>query len=579
MVLGCSSCLETIGPYAGSVWILVLLVNFAVHVFYGEYWSARFIESLVAVRYFFYPCCSVDYCTRWREQPQEREEQGQNINGIPPSIEEYQPLNNDFPLERWKADDDGKESIRQEGDKQKESEVASPSINAESSLTAIRQDIALSSLSNHEEISGEDTLRTANLSNQRYLFLDNLKTFLTGLVVVHHVFCAFGTCQRYWFLIIGLDPSKVPMSFIWFSQSWVALNQAYFMSLFFFVSAYFIPSSYRRKGLSRFMASKRQRLAIPTIIVSFLVVPACIAIGFLVAGSNKHSIPYIPAPGHTWFLLWLLTLTWVYTSLQRHPRQEQQASESQVSIPTNSAEVRLQCPEAQTERMPFPSTWKRIRYGVGVCGVLQLIVVALVGGSFATMPQSLGGLPCDLLLFASGVVAQRNGWLEQPIRQQLDIYPRTLFTMVVLEMALLVVLTHILSSGGFFKGAVVLLFVIAGVFCVDMITLLLFLFQEYLNWETAFSKFLSRAAYTVYLIHPLVICGLTALYVWCYNKVSSKADQIVFPKQGDSPLAPPGSGGEDWFWIGWTLVTIASQILVWPISFGLTQLPVLRDIL
>lgn len=82
----------------------------------------------------------------------------------------------------------------------------------------------------------------------------------------------------------------------------------------------------------------------------------------------------------------------------------------------------------------------------------------------------------------------------------------------------------------------------------------------------------------MYLIHPAVVCGTTALYIWAYNRIATH-DEIIFPNDDDDEEFPIGEGGEDCFWIGWTLVNAASHILVWPISYGLAQLPYLRDIL
>ena len=70
----------------------------------------------------------------------------------------------------------------------------------------------------------------------RLPFLDNLKVFLTALVVLHHCACAFGACgEGSWYLIV--KGGGGPHAFRLCVKTFVTWNQAYFMSLFFFVSA------------------------------------------------------------------------------------------------------------------------------------------------------------------------------------------------------------------------------------------------------------------------------------------------------------------------------------------------------
>jgi len=75
-------------------------------------------------------------------------------------------------------------------------------------------------------------------STARLPFLDKLKTFLTALVVIHHVACAFGGCtfgglgEAIWHLIVGEDGTP---AFQFFVRALAFLDQAYFMSLFFFI--------------------------------------------------------------------------------------------------------------------------------------------------------------------------------------------------------------------------------------------------------------------------------------------------------------------------------------------------------
>ena len=79
----------------------------------------------------------------------------------------------------------------------------------------------------------------APVAAARLPFLDNVKVFLTALVVLHHCACAFGACgEGSWYLIV--KGGGGPRAFRFCVKTFVTWNQAYFMSLFFFVSVCFI---------------------------------------------------------------------------------------------------------------------------------------------------------------------------------------------------------------------------------------------------------------------------------------------------------------------------------------------------
>ena len=167
--------------------------------------------------------------------------------------------------------------------------------------------------STNTETSNDQAVQQAQSrkeSRSRLSFLDNLKVFLTALVLTHHVNCSFGGCgEDSWFLIVGLDGPPVFSGFV---STLSVLDQAFFMSLFFFVSAYFVPSSYKKKGLQKFVAGKRTRLLIPALFVFFVVSPASFFLAYSIV--QMDTLRYLPSMGPGWFLFWLLLFNWVYAS-------------------------------------------------------------------------------------------------------------------------------------------------------------------------------------------------------------------------------------------------------------------------
>jgi peptidoglycan/LPS O-acetylase OafA/YrhL len=117
---------------------------------------------------------------------------------------------------------------------------------------------------------------------KRYNYLDNLKWALVVLVIIHH---SASTA--------GLDPIFYNLPHVMKSMQWqygilgniLGINQSFFMSLFFFISAYFVTSSLARKGAGRFMLDKLKRLGIPTLMTVFIILP------IIMLGIIPHFMP------------------------------------------------------------------------------------------------------------------------------------------------------------------------------------------------------------------------------------------------------------------------------------------------
>jgi len=78
---------------------------------------------------------------------------------------------------------------------------------------------------------------------QRIWYIDNLRIFLTFLVVAHHWAISNGAPGDTYYSEANIGPVSTLLLSIF-----VATNQAFFMGFFFFISAYFVPSSYKKRG-------------------------------------------------------------------------------------------------------------------------------------------------------------------------------------------------------------------------------------------------------------------------------------------------------------------------------------------
>lgn len=97
------------------------------------------------------------------------------------------------------------------------------------------------------------------------------------------------------------------------------------------------------------------------------------------------------------------------------------------------------------------------------------------------------------------------------------------------------------------------------------------------------TEFFAESAYTVYLIHPLIIAGLAAGFVEIY-RAGDYGSGIEFDfdssccSVSDTPLVGPDNGGAV-LCLGWLVVNILTHLIVWPLAWYVKKLPVLRDIL
>lgn len=119
-------------------------------------------------------------------------------------------------------------------------------------------------------------------NSNRAAHLDALKVFLTAAVIVHHVVGAFAGNG------LGLSVGVYRSSFQAFAIPFLSLQQSYFMSLFFFISALFAPASLSRKGPRAFLADKAKRLVLPLLAMFWVLYPSLMSFAAGVIAHNSE---------------------------------------------------------------------------------------------------------------------------------------------------------------------------------------------------------------------------------------------------------------------------------------------------
>lgn len=391
---------------------------------------------------------------------------------------------------------------------------------------------------------------------ERIHFLDNIKIFLTFLVVSFHVTGAFGGLGENWTLVVGLYETN-GVNFKTVMKGFNMVNQSYFMSLFFFISGFFTPSSYERKGGELFVKDRARRLLIPSLVTMHLLFPLSTMLA-----QWSVSIEYMcpPFTVHTWFIFWLLLFEWAYITIRKDERRSNH-------------------PPTPTE---FPNTTTRCCLGLLVCGLATyfIAIVANIEMLWSMPTMSPGSVFCDMLLFFAGTVAQGSGWISQKstITEQIDL-PLTTFRFIVFIEGFCVFFFNVASFSSTLLE--LLYFLVAGVFCIDMSIFMLQLFQQYASRRPP--AFLSDAAFTVFLIHPFVIILCTSIFVHTYSRIYSKQLEFEARKGGifcvsESQLSGP-LNGEFHSFVGFLIVLVMTNAIVWPAAWFLRRLPILNKYL
>ena len=349
---------------------------------------------------------------------------------------------------------------------------------------------------------GETLVKAHPKAAARLFFIDNIRIFLTILVIVHHLTVIYAGTGG-WFYKEGRQDTVTEALGAWFTS----VNHAYFMGLFLLVAAYFVPGSYDRKGALHFLKDRLVRLGIPLVVYSWLLRPLWIYVYLLkYQGLRTPLLSWYFQEffrdynwigcGPLWFIEALLLLSVLY-ALWR------------LLVPSGAAKP------ASESRFP----------GDGAIALFALIIalasfiVRLWFPSdtvFKPLNFQLADFSQYLALFIVGLVAYRRNWFQLMPEA---VGRRWLWVAVILILIYppVVILGGAMENDQPFKGGWHWQAMIAplwqSLLSVSMCIGLIYLFRRRFNRQGRLAANLSRNAYTAYLIHEPVITFLALLAV------------------------------------------------------------------
>ncbi len=326
------------------------------------------------------------------------------------------------------------------------------------------------------------------MPQKRLVFLDNIRIALTVLVILHHIAIGYGA--------EGLHPWKDPRP-DWLSpfllSFFVAVNQSFFMSAFFFLSGYFTPRSVESRGVAAFLRDRFIRLGIPIVFYSCVLLQVNEYLIDVWWHQETFTSKWGWNVGHLWFLWLLLLFSAVYALSYR-----------------------------------LWQRWGRIS-GVGCPGRRELwISIAVLAALtfvvriwFPIGNTILGIQPAHIVhyvvAFSAGTLAYRNNWLEHLSVMAGRYWGRVAVATIPL-LGIIALAAGVLNApeamGVLLGGASVFAFGLAAWDSILMISItcwMLCTFNAKYNQTNSVLKWLSANAYTVYIIHQTVLIALHIL--------------------------------------------------------------------
>jgi len=321
------------------------------------------------------------------------------------------------------------------------------------------------------------------------LFIDNIRVFLTILVILHHLMVIY-TASGSWIYTEQRQDGLAALVGNWFC----GINQSYFMGLFLFISAYFVPRAYDRKGAKRFLVDRFLRLGIPLVLYGWFIRPLWIFLTFPKSESfwNWYSVQYfknygIIGGGPLWFIEVLLIFAMVYVLYRA----------------TFARDIVNPNPIAS-----FPKNWSII-----LCAFLLGIITFIVriwfpqNTTISELNLQLANFSQYILLFVLGLVAYSRNWLLSLPEKLARGWMYTALWLSVLPALVGFNFSPFPVENGW-PWFQLISACWEAYMCFAMCISVIYLFQRYADRQGAVSVFLSNNAYGAYLIHELVITSL-----------------------------------------------------------------------
>ncbi len=367
--------------------------------------------------------------------------------------------------------------------------------------------------------------------NARDVSIDYLRASIIVLVVLHHAALAYTSFSV--FIKTSYVSSTAPVvdSARWLVLDFfVGFNDAFFMSLLFFVSGLFVMASLKKSGSLRFFISRLKRLGIPFVVGSIILIPLCYWPSHKLAdASTLFWISFYTTDGWPSGPLWFLWVLLVYSGII-----------------------------ALIYRF-LPGLLDKLSHAPSVLIMLMITLIAYVPIGFFVDPYTWGSLggPFDVQLsrvalyfiyFFIGVVIGFSRIIS------IESWPRKWFIYFVVGLCAYYAHGQLLGSSANFSSEALYKLCLSLAFSVSCVAIgfsVFAVFRKYINKPHPLLNSLSQNAFGIYLLHYIFV-------VWSQYFLL------------DINIA---------VWLKFVIVSFISLLLSWLASIGLRKIPYVAHII
>jgi len=331
-------------------------------------------------------------------------------------------------------------------------------------------------------------------SEERLVFVDNLRVLLIVFVILGHLAITYGSPVGDWYYHEGAVGSVEGVFYV----ALLGAGQSFSMGLFFLISGYFTPRSYDRKGFRLFLRDRLFRLGLPLLVYVVFIDPLIRhALAVSVEGFSGSFLDFVGSfvthykdlgSGPLWFLEAVLMFSVVYALWRRSAKK---------------GAVKA------VEDCRLPGNWSIAVFAL----ILGLVTFVLriwfpIGYSFGPLNLQFGFFPQYVAMFAVGLIAFGRGWLLRMPSEMGRMWLRVSMVLLLILPFLFVCVSvdgdPFRLAGGFYMQS--LMYALwEQAFGVAVIVGLSVWFRERFNHQGRLMKAMSAGAYATYIVHAPVL--------------------------------------------------------------------------